>query len=248
MWGEGGAQGQASKASGKSCCLAMREQLGSGSRSMALTWNQRVGLGTELPGWGAAPSAATAPPPLLLLLPNTASATSWIPDVAMVESTNGIPAAAAAWAMASSPSGWHSRCCAMGAISMGEDSRWPARVAGKGRGKGNWAGKQAGRIAVLQQRFCSQPVRCRYVSLPGVVASCIYPSCIPTSLPIIPSLTKQPRAGVHGRHIHQHARQQAVARQRLPVLPQRPLVVRAAGIVAVCLQGGGGQHGGSARW
>jgi hypothetical protein len=46
--------------------------------------------------------------------------------VAIVESMYGTPLAAAARAIASSPSGWHKRCCAIGANRIGQERRWPA--------------------------------------------------------------------------------------------------------------------------
>lgn len=62
-------------------------------------------------------------------------------------------------------------------------------------------------------------------------------TCNPARLPASRELTQQRGAGVDTAHIHQHAGQQAVPLQRLPVLPQRPLVVAAAGIVPVGLWG-----------
>lgn len=151
-----------------------------------------------------------------------------IDDVAMVLRMYGKPEAAAARAMASSPSGWHSRCWAMGANRMGEASRCPApeRGARLQARFARWA-----RTASLYGPCQPELRKTRWAAgwaAPGVQAC---RSGQPSKWP----LTKQSGAGVHLAHIHQHAGQQAVPLQRLLVLAQRPLVVAAAGIVAVRL-------------
>lgn len=61
------------------------------------------------------------------------AATSAMLRVAMVDRVNGTPAAAAARAVASSPSGWAMPCIAMGATMTGKDSGMPARPRIDGR-------------------------------------------------------------------------------------------------------------------
>ena len=59
------------------------------------------------------------------MAPGAAAAISSIEALDIVEGTNGIPAAAAARAVASSASGWASPCEAIGAIATGIDAGRP---------------------------------------------------------------------------------------------------------------------------